>query len=265
MVIYTLGVYGSKFKNKNLATFLFLEKDDFFLIDAGSLYSKKDIIQFCEKYKTDEIKIFLTHAHLDHISELPFFLDFLVSTPYKITLYLSLFTKKLLKNHLFNNKIWPDFSKIKNAKGKYVLNYKFIKPFQVIKLKNIKIIPFKVSHVIETYGYFISNKKTYIYFSGDTNSVLPIFKFIKRNYTKQKSYLFVDISFSSKNTKIANLSKHYSSLKFIKDFFRYKLNKHFKKIFVYHIKPWEEDLIKKELDLLSKYIYILKDNEEIKF
>jgi len=60
--------------------------------------------------------ILLTHAHLDHTCGILFLTDNVLSqrqTP--ITIYSIPFVINSLKEHMFNNVIWPDFTQIPNA------------------------------------------------------------------------------------------------------------------------------------------------------
>ena len=57
--------------------------------------------------------IFLTHGHLDHIAFIPLLVDSafdaLVSGP--VTIHLQVETLEMLRQHIFNWQIWPDFSR----------------------------------------------------------------------------------------------------------------------------------------------------------
>ena len=77
------------------------------LIDGGNIINiLKDDSRFIEH-------IFLTHSHLDHIADIPYLFDLnFEKLKNPITIYGLKNTIESLQNNIFNNKIWPDFSKI---------------------------------------------------------------------------------------------------------------------------------------------------------
>ncbi|PWE24152.1 MBL fold metallo-hydrolase, partial [Aliarcobacter skirrowii] len=100
-----LGSSGNKSKIRGTTSFQ-ISKD--ILVDAGNIINSLDE----ESYKINHI--FLTHAHLDHIIDLPFILDNSFSKRDRpLFVYGSKKTLEFLTNHIFNNHIWPDFTKIK--------------------------------------------------------------------------------------------------------------------------------------------------------
>ena len=57
--------------------------------------------------------IFVTHSHMDHVTSIPFLVDtvgWMRDKP--ITIYATRETLAILHEHLFNWKLWPDFSQI---------------------------------------------------------------------------------------------------------------------------------------------------------
>src|SRR5208283_5784260 len=95
--------------------------DDDVLIDAGTGVGDLSIDQL---KRIDHI--FLTHSHLDHVNSIPFLVDtvgWLRSKP--ITVHAIEPTIKILRDHLFNWKLWPDFAEIPDAHQPF-LRYKTI-------------------------------------------------------------------------------------------------------------------------------------------
>ena len=85
-----------------------LAVDDDILVDCGTggaLQSVEELMRIDH--------IFLTHAHLDHIAFLPFIVDSVGD--YRrapITVHGAPETLRILRSHVFNWLIWPDFSAI---------------------------------------------------------------------------------------------------------------------------------------------------------
>ena len=60
--------------------------------------------------------IFVTHSHMDHVATIPFIADtvgWMRDRP--LTVHATRETLAILREHLFNWKLWPDFSQIPSA------------------------------------------------------------------------------------------------------------------------------------------------------
>src|SRR3569833_1690821 len=77
------------------------------LIDAGTGLGNLDISELA---LIDHA--FITHSHLDHIACLPLMLDTVGDLRNKpLTMYATQATLQILREHIFNWSIWPDFNK----------------------------------------------------------------------------------------------------------------------------------------------------------
>jgi ribonuclease BN (tRNA processing enzyme) len=96
------GIGGNGLRTTCLAV------DDDILIDAGTGAGDLSL-----QALTGIDHVFITHSHLDHIACLPFILDSvgeLRSRP--LTMYATRQTQDIIRAHIFNWQIWPDFSQI---------------------------------------------------------------------------------------------------------------------------------------------------------
>ena len=102
--------------------------------------------------------IFLTHGHLDHIAFIPFLVDSafdaLVNKP--ITIHLQAETLDMLRQHIFNWQIWPDFARLPDEKNPVIL-YDVIKPGQQIRLGERIIEAIPVTHTQPAVGYRVQS------------------------------------------------------------------------------------------------------------
>jgi ribonuclease BN (tRNA processing enzyme) len=112
-----IGCHGGVTKNYHATSILIDEK---LLIDAGSVAQALDIV--------DQLKInhiLISHAHLDHVKDLGFICDNcfgLRKMPFKVHCHKTVGTA--IKDHIFNEVIWPDFSKLPTEKDPtIVFNY----------------------------------------------------------------------------------------------------------------------------------------------
>lgn len=90
--------------------------NDSILIDAGTGVGD---LSFSALTRIEHV--FITHSHLDHIACLPMLVDTIMgSRNAPITVYATETTLNVLKKHIFNWAIWPDFNKIPNAKAPFM-------------------------------------------------------------------------------------------------------------------------------------------------
>ena len=130
-----------------LRTTSFLVDEDI-LIDAGTGVGDLSIEQL-----TAIDHVFITHSHLDHITSLPFLLDTVMGLrPHPVTVYAIADTLKILREHIFNWKVWPDFSVIPDAAQPF-LQYKEIKLGMTVDLAGRKITALPANHVVPAVGY----------------------------------------------------------------------------------------------------------------
>ena len=104
-----LGCYGGTALDKHTTSFLL---DDTTLIDGGtilSVLSKKSLAKIQ--------RIFLSHVHLDHVKEIPFFIAAAAAfnRDRPIEIYALEEVIQALDEHLFNGVIWPDFYRLPGA------------------------------------------------------------------------------------------------------------------------------------------------------
>ena len=236
-MIKVLGAFGSRYQNYFSTSF---KISDSIYLDAGNILSDKNL---------NPKHIIISHSHFDHIVDLPFIIDNLyekLTSP--IHVYASKSTIKDLKDYIFNDKIWPDFSIIPLLNKK-----KSIKLFNIEEtfyIDNIEFIPFKANHTVETFG-FIINKEYLI--SSDTylNDELI---YLANKYKIPN--LIIEVSFPNRLKKLAKVSKHLTP-ELLEEMLK-KLTYKPKNIFVYHVKPMYLEEIKKELNYK-----ILFDGDEI--
>src|SRR5271157_141144 len=186
MELSILGSAGSEAPGLNPPAFLI---DDFLLLDAGTVALSLDKIARCSI-----THIFLTHAHLDHIKGLPFLLDNLIAmNPTCQILVLS--GKEVIsdiRKHIFNNRIWPDFTIIPNAKNP-VMRYQVISTRKPVVIGDYRILAAKVNHTVPAYGYLVEHASgASLLYTGDTGPTEAIWKKMRGHNVKA---LIVEVSF----------------------------------------------------------------------
>ena len=96
------------------------------VIDAGNLFSLFNL-------HTGPLNLLLTHSHLDHIVDLPFFIDFtFAEMTESVKVYASKETISAVRENIFNGAIWPDLSELKLTSGSPVVEFVEIKEFEPV-------------------------------------------------------------------------------------------------------------------------------------
>ena len=121
MKLTVLGCHGGELPSCRSTCFLI---DGVLAIDAGSLTRTLTLEELC---KLDYI--LLTHSHFDHVKDLPMMSDLIVGRREKsVAIYASSQCAGTLRKNMFNDVLWPDFTKIKSNKKAPVLQLKSFKP-----------------------------------------------------------------------------------------------------------------------------------------
>lgn len=180
--LVALGTSGGPY-DTNLTSFLvgFEEEPKYLIFDAGSVLSGlkqaftkgslslqkpfdlKDEIAFLQQ---EVLAYVITHAHLDHLASLV--LNSPVDTPKKI--YSTQETLTSIKTHLFNGKIWTDFSQSSSSRPQlYQYSEVGFGKKTLIEGSNFSIEPFALNHFhLECVSYLLEIQDHYLMFFGDT-------------------------------------------------------------------------------------------------
>jgi HD-GYP domain-containing protein (c-di-GMP phosphodiesterase class II)/phosphoribosyl 1,2-cyclic phosphodiesterase len=255
--IKILGAYGSRAKGFGTSSFLI---NDTNLIDAGN------ILLTLDEQSADIENIWITHSHLDHISDIAYMLDNYYNLRNKTLNILALpETIKSLQECFFNDNIWPDFSKIKMYNSdEYSLKYiplELDKEYQISDTETI--IPFQTDHTIESCGYIYKKESHAVLITADTHSLDNILNIIDK--TKEIKSIVIECSFPSSMSKLAKESKHLTP-KLLFDALK-KLKRDDLSLYINHIKPTYLDEIVKEIEQFGGNWnpIILKDKDFINF
>jgi HD-GYP domain-containing protein (c-di-GMP phosphodiesterase class II)/ribonuclease BN (tRNA processing enzyme) len=255
--IKVLGAFGTKAKGFGTSSF-YLNRDN--VIDAGNL------LIGLEESSAKLKNIWLTHSHLDHLSDIPYVIDnYYADIKQSINIYALPQTIKAIKKHFLNDLIWPDFSKIPlvNSKG-MCINYVEIELDKVYQLSSSESIQaFKTDHTVPSCGYIYKKNDHSILISSDTYHIDNIIEIL--NNDKEIKSLVIECSFPSKMEKLAKDSKHLTP-KLLEENLK-KLKRDDLDIYINHIKPSYIDQTAKEIEqYCAKWKpEILKDGQIVKF
>lgn len=151
--------------------------------------------------------VFLTHSHLDHVTSLPFLLDTVGSVRERaVTVYALQETIEILRTHLFNWKLWPDFTQIPNAENPW-LRFQSITLGETVALGKRKITALPARHTVPAVGYLLDSGEASLAFSGDTIDCPEFWQALNR--VENLRHLIIETSFANEDKGIAHASRHY--------------------------------------------------------
>jgi ribonuclease BN (tRNA processing enzyme) len=171
------------------------------LVDAGSGVGD---LTLAELSQIDHI--FVTHSHLDHVTSIPFLVDTVGGMRTRpITVYATRPTIEILRNHLFNWAIWPDFTEIPSADAPF-MRYQEVELGKPVVLGGRTITPLPARHTVPAVGYHLDSGAASLVFTGDTGPYDALWQVVNR--IANLRFLIIETAFSNKERQLAEMSRH---------------------------------------------------------
>ena len=236
MRLRVLGCSGG-IGGRHLRTTSFLVDNDV-LIDAGSGVGD---LPLAELARIDHI--FITHSHLDHVTSIPFLVDTVGGMRAKpLTVYATRATIEILKNHLFNWAIWPDFTEIPTAEAPF-LRYEAIEVGQTVSLGDRRFTAISAIHAVPAVGYHLDSGRGSLVFTGDTGPNDELWRSV--NKIANLKALIIETAFSNKERYLAEISRHLCPSMLADELAKFEGRAD---IWITHLKPGEIELIMEEIE-----------------
>jgi ribonuclease BN (tRNA processing enzyme) len=236
MKVRVLGCSGAIARDCRTTSFLI---DDDVLVDAGTGVGDLTL---------DEMNrvghVLLTHSHLDHVAALPLMIDAVASQLMQpVQVYALPGTIAALKRHIFNDVIWPDFSRIPSTASPF-LSFQEIEVGQTLEIagKHVEVLP--AVHTVPAAGFAVSTGTGGCWvFTGDTERNPA---FWQRLNELNVAALVIETAFSNREKDLAQRSLHLSPQALANELDGIDKRKRFP-IFITHTKPAETELIMTEI------------------
>lgn len=248
MNIQVLGCSGGVVADARTTSFLL---GDDTLIDAGtgvfglSLQAQQKIAQ-----------IFITHAHFDHIAGLPFLIENV--TRYRqqhhlppIRLYASQATLHDLQTHVFNDRVWPNFTVLPSVQRPTIQMLALEVGAHMALNSSVSIEAVSAVHSVPAQGYAVHHHNHTWLYTGDTTHNPLLWDYINQlpQHGKQLRWLVTEVTFSNADQDFADLSRHCTVNGLAHDLGSYLKQGGFE-LHVMHLKPHARDAVLQELEIL---------------
>jgi ribonuclease BN (tRNA processing enzyme) len=233
--VRVLGCSGAIAKDCKTTSFLI---DGEVLIDAGTGVGDLTL---------DEMRnvnaVLLSHSHLDHIAALPLMVDATAAQrkePLKV--YALAGTIAALKMHIFNNIIWPDFTRIPSPEAPFV-SFEEIRVGQTVKINDKRIEVLPAVHTVPAAGFAVTTGRGYWVFTGDTERNPTLWSRLNQ---LDVAVLVIETAFSNREKDLARRSLHLSPTSLASELDCIQRGKSYP-IYITHTKPAETVLIMAEI------------------
>lgn len=243
MKLRVLGCSGAIAKDCRTTAFL-LDHD--VLVDAGTGVGD---LTLEEMRQVDHV--LLTHSHLDHVAALPLMVDAVAAQRTgPLHIYALPGTIAALQAHIFNDAIWPDFSRIPTPEDPFIC-YHPIAVGQVLAFngKEVEVLPAvhtvpAVAYAARRVGAAADACGKYWVFSGDTERN-PAF-WLRVNQM-DVALLVIETAFSNRERELAERSLHLSPEVLAREL-DCIAHGHDYPVYITHTKPAETELIMAEIE-----------------
>jgi ribonuclease BN (tRNA processing enzyme) len=233
-----LGCSGGELPRHKTTCFLV---DGRLAIDAGALTASLPLEKLL---KVDDVV--LTHSHFDHVKDVPLLADLLVGrrrTPVRV--HASTECARTLRESIFNGRLWPDFTRIPDAR-RPVLEIREFRPGRAFKAGGYTFRPVPVCHPVESVGFVVSDGRAAFAVSGDTGPTVDFWKRV--NAVGKLGALLVEVSFPNDLQGLADLSGHLTPNTLATELS--KLERNGFPVLLYHLKPAYAARLRREVAAL---------------
>jgi ribonuclease BN (tRNA processing enzyme) len=252
--IQVLGASGGELRGHGSTCFLV---DGRLALDAGALTSRLGLE---ELDRVDHV--LLTHAHLDHVKDVPLLADLMVDRRRRpITVHASRGAVATLRRSILNGRLWPDFTRLPTAK-RPVLRLATFRHGAPFRIGPYRVTGVKVRHSVESTGFVVRRGGAAFAISGDTGPTTAFWREVGR--TRCLRALLVELSFPDRLQWLADRSGHLTPCTLVGELA--KVAGVGVPVYLYHLKPAFAAELEAEIGRLGlPGVTVLHRGDEIEF
>jgi cAMP phosphodiesterase len=256
MHLEILGCHGGSVPKRRLPSFLI---NGHVLLEAGSVTSALPL-----GAQTAIEHVLITHAHLDHTVGLAFLVDNIQSAQTAAGRNATVTAASIapviddLRTYCFNNRLWPDFTKLPTP-GDPALRLQTLRDRKSVEFGSLRVIPVPVHHAVPAVGFIIHDGSTGLVFSGDTGPTDEIWK-VARDF-KGIHAVVVETAFPNRLEDLATVSGHFTPALLQREMDKMPDAP----LWVYHIKPAHFEETAEELTRLGSRVHVLEQDQTHSF
>jgi cAMP phosphodiesterase len=255
MELKILGCYGGEYLHFKTTCFRIGRN---ILLDAGAIATGMSIDQL-----VDIDHVVISHSHFDHVKDLTMMADIITGLRRRsVEIHGSPAVINALERHVFNGRMWPDFTKIPSRHNPTFTMRRFT-PGREFELEGISFLPVKVHHSVETTGFIVRGPGGGAFaFSSDTGPTKDFWK--KVNGTEGLKFVITEVSFPDEQAELARLSGHMTPAMFAREI--RKLKKPGVPVKLFHLKPaFTAELEKMIKSMNLPDVSLLEQGETLEF
>jgi len=198
------------------------------LVDAGTVGGSLTV---AEQIEIEHALI--THAHLDHWVGAAFLTDTLamIAPERHVTVTSIPQVIESLRVHAFNDRLWPDFTKIPVG-APPVLRLRELGEEGEARVGDLWVTPVPVDHTVPAAGYVVRDRDTGFVYSGDTGPTSKLWQ-LARELRGIKA-IIVETAFPDRMARLAHVSGHLTPATLRREIDKMPPDV---PIWVFHIKP----------------------------
>lgn len=240
MKVRVLGCSGAIERECRTTSFLI---DGEVLVDAGTGVGD---LGLDEMRRIDSV--LLTHSHLDHVAALPLMVDSVAAQRQEaLTVYALPGTIAALQAHIFNDVIWPDFTRIPSPERPFV-RFVEIQVGQTLRFGNKLVEVLPAVHTVPACGYAVTSGQGCWVFSGDTERNPAFWQRINQ---LKVAMLVIETAFSNRERDLAQRSLHLSPASLAEELDCIDKQQRYP-IYITHTKPAETEMIMSEIQCFDQ-------------
>jgi cAMP phosphodiesterase len=249
MKIRVLGAFGGEGRGHRPSAFLV---NDRILIDGGNVTGALSV----PEQLTIEHAL-VSHAHLDHIVGLVYLTETLgfCETGAAVTIAGIDPVVNTLRSGVFNNVLWPDFSRIPHADVP-VVKYRTLIEEVEQRIGDLWVTPVMVNHTVPTSGFILHDGSTGVIYSADTGPTDALWR-AARGLQGLRAVI-LECAFPNRLGPLAEIARHLTPALLQRELDKLPPNV---PVWIFHIKPQFEDEIAEELDRLGDKRVVLLEQD----